>query len=68
LAWVIEQFGAAYELARLGAISRFRFKGAYWQWRYETAFGRGEPETRAALVASLWHYARWVYRMRRGRG
>jgi len=49
-------------------ISRFRFKGPYWQWRHETAFGRGVPESRVELVASVWMYGRWVYRMRRGHG
>jgi len=68
LAWILEQLGAAYELARLGVISRFRFRGPYWQWRHETAFGRGVPESRVELVASVWMYGRWVYRMRRGHG
>ena len=38
--------GGIYELIRLGVISRFRFRGAYWQWRMDTAFGRGKPASR----------------------
>ncbi len=56
--------GAIYELARLAVISRFRFKGAYWQWRFHTAFGRGTP-ARPELIRSLLAYGHWVGRMRR---
>lgn len=65
LRWTIDTAGGLYELARLGAISRFRFKGSYWQWRLHTAFGRGYPP-RAELVRSVLEYGRWVRRMRRG--
>lgn len=67
MAWILEQLGSAYELARLAVISRCRWSGAYWQWREHTAFGRGRPEGgRLALVKATWHYGRWAYRMRRG--
>jgi hypothetical protein len=54
-----------YELARLGFLSRFAFRGAYWSWRWHTAFGRGEPESRAELLAAALRYGRWMGRMRR---
>jgi len=63
--WVFDTIVGLYELARLGVVTRFRFRGPYWQWRVHTAFGRGYPESRLALVASVLDYGRWVYRMRR---
>ncbi len=55
-------------LARLGALvamSGFRLRGAYWTWRWHTAFGAG-PEPRGwEKVRAIVHYARWVHRMRR---
>lgn len=65
--WLFEQVGAAYELARLAVISKFRFKGPYWHWRLHTAFGLNHPG-RAEMAHSVWAYARWVHRMRSGRG
>jgi hypothetical protein len=66
-----EFFGALYELARLGMVSGFRFRGPYWQWRFHTAFGRGRPKApwwqRGSLLHSVYDYGRWVYRMRRMR-
>jgi len=59
-----EAIGAVYELARLGIITRFRFKGEYWQWRLHTAFGRGYPP-RAEMIRSFVEYFRWVHRLRR---
>ncbi len=58
---------ALYELARLAVITRFRMKGAYWQWRTTTALG---PEGLAALPAverrrAVLEYGKWVARMRR---
>lgn len=47
--------------------SRFRLRGPYWQWRWHTAFGRGEPSKRELIRGTL-EYARWVYQMRRMRG
>lgn len=65
-AWLFERVGAVYELIRLGVITRFRFNGPYWQWRLHTAFGREMPASKAELYRSIWDYARWVHRMRRG--
>lgn len=59
--------GGLYELARLAVLSRFRFKGAYWQWRLHTAFGRGYPP-RGELIWSVIRYGVWVRKMRRGHG
>lgn len=64
---LIDTLGGLYELLRLAVISRFRFSGAYWQWRLQTAFGRGYPASRAELLRSILDYGRWVYRTRRGR-
>ncbi len=58
--------GGIYELIRLALITRLRFRGAYWQWRMHTAFGRGYPASRLELVRSVLAYGRWVRRMRRG--
>lgn len=64
-----DAFGAAYELARLAVLTRFRFRGQYWQWRMETAFGRGMPATRRELFRRLFEYAKWMRRMRKmGKG
>ncbi len=62
----IDTVGAIYELARLGIITRFRFRGPYWEWRLHTAFGRGYPESRVQLIRAVLEYGRWVRRMRRG--
>ncbi|MBC7835182.1 MAG: hypothetical protein H7Y88_08785 [Phycisphaerales bacterium] len=63
---VLDLIGAVYELARLAILTRFRFKGPYWTWRQHTAFGRGLPESRRELLASVLEYGAWVRRMRRG--
>lgn len=62
--WLLDTAGALYELARLAWISRFNMRGAYWRWRWETAFGAGEPPRREIIRAAL-EYGRWVRRMRR---
>ena len=62
---IVEFFGTIYELGRLGVISGFRFRGAYWAWRLHTAFGRGYPASRWETLKSVWDYGRWVYRTRR---
>lgn len=63
----IDTLGGLYELARLGVLSRFRFKGPYWQWRLHTAFGRGVPQSRGEMVRAVLAYGSWIYRTRRGR-
>ena len=62
---VLETVGGLWQLARLGFVTGFRFRGPYWQWRLQTAFGRGYP-TRGELIRSVIEYGRWVHRMRRG--
>lgn len=64
---ILDTIGGLYELSRLAILSRFRFKGPYWQWRMHTAFGRGYPDSRAELFASVLAYGRWMHAMRRGR-
>ncbi|MFG0284631.1 MAG: hypothetical protein ACF8R7_09440 [Phycisphaerales bacterium JB039] len=60
-----DTIGGLWELLRLGWLTRFRFRGPYWQWRMHTAFGRGYPPRRE-LIASVLEYGRWMRRMRRG--
>lgn len=67
LRWIRDTLGGAWELARLGLITGFRFKGPYWQWRLHTAFGRGYPSG-GAYRRSLLDYGRWVHRLRRDHG
>jgi len=62
---VCDTIGGVFQLIRLGVISGFRFRGAYWTWRLHTAFGRGYPP-KGELVRSVLAYGRWVHRMRRG--
>jgi hypothetical protein len=57
---------ALIELARLAWKTRFRLRGAYWQWRDETAFGTDParvPTARARREAII-EYAHWVRSMR----
>lgn len=61
---VWESLWGLYELLRLAWLFKFRFRGAYWQWRLHTAFGRGYPP-KAELLRSGLTYARWMHRMRR---
>ncbi|MCE9619737.1 MAG: hypothetical protein K8R92_07485 [Planctomycetes bacterium] len=58
---------ALWQLARLGAILRFRFHGAYWKWRRETAFGAAAERMppRLARWRAVLEYGAWVGRMRR---
>lgn len=63
---LVDMFWGVYELARLAALTRFRFRGRYWRWRYETAFGRGAPRSRLALCRALLRYGAWAHRMRTG--
>ncbi len=64
--WLLDTIGGIYELARLGVITRFNFRGAYWRWRMETAFGQGMPESRWEIFRAVLNYGRWMRRMRRG--
>ena len=69
--YLCETIGALYQLARLGFITRFSFKGPYWTWRMHTAFGpwstgKGPPGSRLEAVKGVLDYGRWVHRMRRG--
>lgn len=63
---ICETIGGVYQLARLGLLSGFRFKGPYWQWRLHTAFGRGVPASRRERWGAVLAYGRWMHRMRRG--
>ena len=55
-----------WNLALLGLRTRFRFRGRYWSWRMETAFGTDRAkwpsarERRRAAIA----YGAWVGSMR----
>ena len=62
--WIFDTIGGLYELARLGVVTGFRFKGKYWQWRMHTAFGAGYPP-RGELIHSVLDYGRWMHRMGR---
>lgn len=64
--WIFDTLGGIWELARLGFITGFRFRGAYWRWRFHTAFGRGVPNSRWEMIRAVLAYARWIHRMRRG--
>ncbi len=65
--WFLDTLGGLYQLARLGVVTGFRFKGPYWTWRLHTAFGRGYPP-RGEMFCAMLEYGRWVHRMRRMRG
>ena len=65
--WLIDTVGGVWELLRLGFVTRFKFRGGYWTWRLQTAFGRGYPASRSELVRSVLDYGRWIYRLRRAR-
>ncbi|MSR69578.1 MAG: hypothetical protein EXS17_04450 [Phycisphaerales bacterium] len=62
---------AIFALARLGVTTRFRFGGAYWVWRNETAFGttRSDVATQSRFswrsqTQAVLEYGAWVARMR----
>lgn len=57
---------AIYELPRMAITARFRVRGPYYAWRWETAFGRGVPP-RGELLRGLVEYAAWAHRIRKGR-
>jgi hypothetical protein len=60
----LDPIRAAWELARLGVLTRFRLGGAYWRWRRSTALGSWNPG-RAGLIRAAIEYGAWVWRMRR---
>lgn len=60
-----DTLGGVYELIRLGFLTGFRLRGAYWTWRLHTAFGRGYPSRRETIRGVI-DYGRWVWRLRRG--
>lgn len=57
---------AVYELARMAVVARFRVRGAYYSWRWHTAFGRGVPP-RGELIRGMIEYGAWAHRIRTGR-
>ena len=68
--YVVETFGGLWELLLLGLRSRFRFRGPYWRWRFETAFG-SDPSAfpaRWQRVRAMLAYGRWIYRIKRATG
>lgn len=66
LDWLRRRLIAALAAVRLGLATGFRFRGGYWRWRLETAFGNdpgrmpGARERREAMV----DYLVWTHRMR----
>ncbi len=63
---LLSTLGGLYELARIAVLVRFNFSGDYWQWREQTAFGRGRPEGRVAMFKEALEYGKWARRVRRG--
>ena len=64
---LLETIGGLWELLLLAIKARFRLRGPYWKWRYETAFGNkiaARPSRLHQLKAML-SYGKWVYRMKR---
>lgn len=56
-----------WSLLRLAVITKFRFTGPYWTWRWQTALG---PKGKDAVPArerfmAMLEYGRWVAQMRR---
>ena len=51
--WLLDTLGGLWQLLRLGVLTRFRFRGDYWQWRLATAFGTNRTATRAELIRSV---------------
>jgi hypothetical protein len=66
---LVDTIGGMWELLLLGARSGFRFRGPYWQWRHETAFGNDPAAVppRGDRLRQVLAYGRWIYRMKRGR-
>jgi hypothetical protein len=66
---LIDTIGGLWELLLLASTTRFRLRGEYWRWRYETAFGRDPAKmpTRWQRLRAILDYGRWAYRIKRGR-
>ncbi len=61
-----ETLGGLWELCLLAVKTRFRFRGRYWRWRFETVFG-GDPAARPSRrrrLRAVLDYGRWVYRIK----
>jgi len=55
-------------LGRLGLLvgaSGFKVRGAYWTWRWHTAFGAGPVPRGLERWRAIGAYARWTHRLRR---
>jgi hypothetical protein len=66
---MFETLGGIWELLRLAVKTRCKLRGAYWRWRYETAFGT-DPRvipSRLKRWRAVVDYGRWLHRMRRFR-
>jgi hypothetical protein len=50
----------------MAIVARFRLRGPYYTWRWETAFGRGVPP-RGELVRGMIEFGAWAHRVRTGR-
>ncbi len=64
---IMETIGGIRQLVLLGFKTRFRLRGKYWRWRYETAFG-SDPDkytTRRQRFHAMLDYGRWVHRMKK---
>jgi hypothetical protein len=62
---ILDTLGGFCQLARLAVMTRCRFKGPYWQWRLDTAYGRNRPASRLAMLREVLEHARWIHRSRR---
>lgn len=60
---------AVLTLALLAFETRAWRKNRYLAWRWDTAFGRGAPQGRLAMLHAALDFGRWASEMRRrGRG
>lgn len=66
LDWIRRRVIATLAALRLGLATGFRFRGKYWRWRLETAFGNDPgrmPDARERREAMV-DYLVWTHRMR----
>ncbi len=66
LDWFRRRLVAVLAALRLGLATGFRFRGKYWRWRLETAFGNDPgrmPDARERREAMV-DYLVWTHRMR----